>query len=186
MVRVANIPLLRKKLRKRARRRQKAWEKYRATGDRGYLKWFKAHRKAARKLRRLIDRAVRRQEFASTHFRYSEFNCHQGDPVPEYMYPHLADLCDWVLEPLRAKFGPCHITSGHRWSWYNAAINGASASYHVYESRKAEPAADLIFAKGTPAEWAAAARALGVGGVGQYDRSGFVHTDTGPRRDWWG
>lgn len=183
---MANIPLLRKKLRKRARRRQKAWEKYRATGDRGYLKWFKAHRKAARKLRRLIDRAVRRQEFASTHFRYSEFNCHQGDPVPEYMYPHLADLCDRVLEPLRAKFGPCHITSGHRWSWYNAAINGASASYHVYESRKAEPAADLIFAKGTPAEWAAAARALGVGGVGQYDRSGFVHTDTGPRRDWWG
>lgn len=183
---MARIPLLRKKLRKRARRRKRAWENYKATGKPGHLKWFKAHRKAARKLRRLIARAIRRQQFASRHFRYSEFNCHQGDPVPEYMYPHLDALCQNILEPMRDRFGACHVTSGHRWSWYNAAIGGASSSYHVYEDRKSQPASDVIFATGSPAEWAAYARSLGKGGVGQYDRSGFVHVDTGPRRDWWG
>ena len=181
---MTNIPGLRKKLRKRARRRARAYEKFKATGNPGYLKWFKAHRRATRKLRRLIARAIRKQSFASQHFRYSEFNCHAGGPVPEYMYPHLADLCERILEPMRRRFGACHVNSGHRWSWYNASIGGASASYHVYEDRKREPAADLTFAEGSPADWAAYARQIGVGGVGQY--SSFVHVDTGPRRDWWG
>ena len=39
-------------------------------------------------------------------------------------------------------------------------------------------------------EPAARLRALGIvtlfGGVGEYRRSGFVHVDNGPRRDWWG
>lgn len=181
---MARLPLLRKKKRKRIRRQKRAWTQYQATGQINRLKWFRAHRKAIRKLNRLIARAVRRQSFASKHFRYSEFNCHAGGPVPSYMYPHLADLCEQILEPMRARFGPCHINSGHRWSWYNASIGGASASYHVYEDRKSQPAADVTFAKGTPAEWAAYARSLGIGGVGQY--SSFCHVDTGPRRDWWG
>lgn len=181
---MASIEELRRKLRKRARRRARAFDRYKETGNPGHLKWFKAHRRAARKLRRLIARAVRRKSFASKHFRYSEFNCHEGDPVPEYMYPHLRDLCDTILEPMRDRFGPCHVNSGHRWSWYNASIGGASQSYHVYEDRKSQPASDLTFAKGSPSEWASFARSLGVGGVGQY--SSFVHVDTGPRRDWWG
>lgn len=181
---MANIAELRKKLRKRARQRARAFDQFKKTGKPGHLKWFKAHRSAARKLRRLIQQAIRQKDFASKHFRYSEFNCHEGDPVPEYMYTHLADLCDRILEPMRARFGACHVNSGHRWSWYNAKIGGASLSYHVYEDRKDEPAADLTFATGSPAEWAAYARSLGIGGVGQY--SSFVHVDTGPRRDWWG
>lgn len=181
---MADLFLLRKKLRKRSRRRAHQWDLYKSTGNAGHLKWFKAHRRAARKLRRLIAQAVRKQSFASQHFRYSEFNCHAGDPVPEYMYPHLADLCDRILEPMRDRFGACHVNSGHRWDWYNASIGGASASYHVYEDRKSQPASDLTFATGSPSEWAAYARSLGIGGVGQY--SSFVHVDTGPRRDWWG
>lgn len=139
----------------------------------------------ARKIRRRKKKKKRAKEYASKHFRYDEFNCKQGGPVPTYMYPHLRDLCERVLEPMRAEFGGCFITSGHRWSWYDAMIGGVGG-YHVYEKFKSQPAADCIFERGTPAEWAAFARKLGVGGVGQYDRSGFVHVDTGPRRTWWG
>ena len=182
---MANLTKLRRKKRKRVSARKRQYRKYKRTGKQGHLKAFRRHKRAVKKLRRLIDRALRRRDvFASKHFRYSEFNCHSGGPVPEYMYPHLRDLCDRVLEPMRKKFGPAHITSGHRWDWYNASIGGASASYHVYEDRKSQPAADVVFAKGTPAEWAAYARQLGVGGVGEY--SSFVHCDSGPRRDWWG
>lgn len=118
------------------------------------------------------------------HFSMVEFNCREGGPVPDYMEDSLRDLCKRVLEPMRAKFGACHINSGHRWEDYNRKIGGASLSYHVYENRKNQPAADCTYATGTPAQWAAYARELGVGGVGQY--SSFVHQDTGPRRDWWG
>jgi hypothetical protein len=135
--------------------------------------------------RKIREAREKKGEYASEHFRYDEFNCKQGGPVPEYMYPHLRDLCERILEPMRAEFGGCFVTSGHRWSWYDAAIGGVGG-YHVYEKYKSQPASDLIFDRGTPAQWAAFARDLGIGGVGQYDRSGFVHVDTGPRRDWWG
>ena len=52
----------------------------------------------------------------------------------------------------------------------------------------------MRFAKGTPAQWAAEAKRLrgskagGKGGVGRYDRSGFVHMSTtdGYKADWSG
>lgn len=139
-----------------------------------------------RKIRR---RKKRKGAYASKNVRYDEFNCKQGGPVPEYMYPHLRKLCEEFIEPMRAKFGPVFITSGHRWSWYDAAIGGVGG-YHVYEKYRHSPAADCIFERGTPAQWAAYARELadklGKGGIGQYDRSGFVHMDPGPRRNWWG
>lgn len=124
----------------------------------------------------------------SEHFVLSEFDCHAGDPCPDYMVGPLRDHADDFLEPMRDRFGPAHVNSGHRWDWYNRSIGGATLSYHVYENRKKEPATDLTFERGTPAEWAAYARqlanALGFGGVGQY--ATFVHVDSGPRRDWSG
>ena len=53
---------------------------------------------------------------------------------------------------------------------------------HIYETGFESVAADMRFAKGTPAQWAAEAKRLrakagGKGGVGRYDRSGFVHVD---------
>lgn len=147
-------------------------------------RWAGRYRRLRDRARRQASRVTDRAGWASKHFRYDEFNCHEGPPVPGYMYPHLRDLCARVLEPMRARFGACHVNSGHRWDFYNRKIGGASLSYHVYEDRQREPAADLTFASGAPSEWAAFARNLGVGGVGQY--STFVHVDTGPRRDWWG
>jgi uncharacterized protein YcbK (DUF882 family) len=121
-------------------------------------------------------------------FTRPEFDCREGPPVPDYMHDDLERLCQKFLEPMRSRFGAAHVNSGHRWRFYNVKIGGAVGSYHEYEIRQKYPAADLTFARGTPAEWAAYARELadrhGIGGVGQY--SSFVHVDTGPRRNWWG
>lgn len=123
---------------------------------------------------------------ASEHFRISEFDCHDGTRVPEVAYDALRDLCEDVLEPMRREFGACGVTSGYRHRAYNASIGGATLSQHIYDLTPQSVAADVTFAKGSPAEWAEFARGLNVGGVGQYNRSGFVHVDNGPRRDWWG
>lgn len=142
---------------------------------------------AEKRIKRLKER--RRRIEASrgdltTNFSMPEFDCREGDPVPDYMEGPLRGLCTQVLEKMRDRFGSAHINSGHRWRFYNQKIGGALNSYHEYEYRKSQPAADCTFASGTPSQWAAYARQLGVGGVGQY--STFVHVDTGPRRDWWG
>lgn len=143
-------------------------------------------RRLARRAKKAAQKKLARQRYwASENFRYDEFNCHEGGPVPGYMYDDLRELCQRILEPMRDKFGPAHVNSGHRWRFYNIKIGGALFSQHEYELRRDGPAADCTFAKGTPAEWAAYARQLaGIGGVGQY--SSFVHVDTGPRRDWSG
>lgn len=123
---------------------------------------------------------------ASEHFRIEEFNCKDGTPVPKAAHDGVRKLCEDVLEPMRREFGDCSITSGYRHRAYNASIGGASQSYHIYDLRPDEVASDVTFARGSVAEWAAFARELGVGGVGEYRRSGFVHVDHGPRRDWSG
>lgn len=154
-------------------------------------------RKERKRVKRIRARIEEREEaieenkgkLSDNFYRY-EFNCREGDPCPTYMDPHLKQLCNVFLEELRDQFGACHVNSGHRWEFYNIKIGGATGSYHEYEQRREDPAADCTFATGTPAQWAAAARnianRLGFGGVGQYNNSGFVHIDTGPRRDWWG
>lgn len=141
--------------------------------------------------RRRVERLQRRRKRIresrgdiSANFSAAEFDCREGGPVPTYMYDDLEDLCDRVLERMRQRFGSCHVNSGHRWEAYNRKIGGASQSYHVYEYRKSQPAADVTFARGTPSEWGAYARSLGVGGVGTY--STFCHVDLGPRRTWYG
>lgn len=121
---------------------------------------------------------------ASKHFLIREFDCRDGTPVPKAAHAGVRRLCEQVLEPMRQQFGACHVTSGYRHRAYNAAIGGATASYHIYDLHPDEPAADVTFQRGTPAQWAAYARRLGKGGVGQY--ATFVHVDLGPRRDWWG
>lgn len=147
---------------------------------------------------RLRDRvsasARRRRQRApgqvSPHFNVREFDCHDGRRVPVMAVPALKRLAVVFLEPLRTQFGPAHVMSGYRPADYNRRIGGARFSQHIYELTPDSVAADLVFAEGTPAQWANAARRIairkGLGGVGQYNRSGFLHVDNGPRRDWWG
>lgn len=140
------------------------------------------------RLRERRRQIAEREGRLSQHFFRAEFNCREGGPCPLYMDPHLKQLADLFLEDLREEFGACSVNSGHRWAFYNAKIGGASQSFHVYEDRREDPAADVVFDQGTPAQWAARAREIanrvGLGGVGSY--ATFVHIDTGPRRDWSG
>ena len=104
--------------------------------------------------------------------------------------PALIELCQDGLEPMRAKFGVCTVLSGYRPRAYNESIGGAKHSFHIYDERPQAPAADTMYATGSPKEWAKYARKLlgrKRGGVGRYDRSGFMHCDErGYRADWQG
>jgi uncharacterized protein YcbK (DUF882 family) len=126
----------------------------------------------------------------SPNFRATEFYTHDGSAPPILARPAMVKLCKDYLEPMRAKFGTCFVLSGYRHELYNQRIGGARFSQHVYEYNYESVAADLRFAKGTPAQWAAYARTLrskrgGKGGVGRYDRSGFVHVDNRSyKADW--
>lgn len=75
------------------------------------------------------------------------------------------------------------ITSGYRSKSYNRRVRGARNSQHMYCK-----AADIRVPGVSKSALARYARTLpGIGGVGTYCRSGFVHLDVGKRRDWhWG
>lgn len=127
------------------------------------------------------------------HFKASEFWCHDASPPPILARPGMIRLCQVFLEPMRAKFGTCLILSGYRHTLYNAMVRGARQSQHIYEEGFESVAADLRFQFGSPQEWAVFARGIratkngGRGGVGRYDRSGFVHVDNRPwTADWSG
>lgn len=139
------------------------------------------------------------------HFRITEFDCHDGSPVPSGARAALREWCVVWGEPLRERFGPVTVTSGYRTTAYNASVGGAGQSFHVYTLRygpTARPglgagvAADVVPARGTPRdwqEWADASMRRNVHGIRPgrcaavaYPRSGFIHLDTGPRRTWAG
>ena len=118
----------------------------------------------------------------SKNFKASEFACHDGSLCPTTSRPGMVKLCRVFLEPMRAKFGTAYVLSGYRHTLYNARIGGAKNSQHIYENGFEAVAADMRFAKGTPAQWTTEAKKLrakngGKGGIGRYDRSGFIHMD---------
>lgn len=112
----------------------------------------------------------------SPHFRLREFHETQtGAMPPTRVIPGLQALCAEVLEPLRARFGRCTVISGYRTRAHNVAVAGAPHSYHLYEEVR-RPAADVWFARGTPAEWGREAEhLLQHGGLGVY--AGHIHVD---------
>jgi len=183
----APLPTLRKKRSRRLSKSKRQYARYKATGKQGHLKAFRLHRRAVRKLTRLIKRAVFLQSRPSPNFAYSEFNTKDGTPVPKAAYKGLDHLCQNYLEPMRARFGAIYITSGYRHQAYNSAIGGASASVHIYDYSGRDGsavAADIVCQKGSPSDWAAYAAELGAGGVGAYPRSGFTHIDNRQRMGW--
>lgn len=132
----------------------------------------------------------------SPHFVIEEFDCRCGTKVPAAAIPALKELCRDMLEPLRAKYGACTVLSGFRTSAHNAAVGGAPRSQHKYHEHPASVAADVKFATGSVADWAKSARwrfdnkqcwtAKGRGGCGDYPAQGFVHVDSGDRRNFKG
>ena len=116
------------------------------------------------------------------HFNSREFDCKDGTPVRHRDYDGLQALCRQMLEPMRRKYGRVSVHSGYRTASHNAAVGGASASYHRYDIHDGrDQAADISCERGTPAQWAATANWLrnerrnGKGGLGIY--STFIHID---------
>lgn len=145
-----------------------------------------------------VLRAFRRHKLAqmypngkvSAHFRYQEFATKDGTPIPIKACPGLEKHCRRFLEPMRRRFGACHVLSGYRHERYNISIGGAVDSRHDWDKHPDATATDLTFANGTPAEWGAYAaeiRSGGGGGIGVYRKQGFVHIDSRRQRaDWVG
>lgn len=68
------------------------------------------------------------EEQISTHFRASEFQCHDGS-WPVLVHEELL----YMLEEVRNHFNvPVTINSGYRTVAYNAQVGGSKTSYHTY------------------------------------------------------
>lgn len=117
------------------------------------------------------------------HFTVAEFRSHDGEPVPPRSYRALHRLCEFYLEPLRGKFGPVHVTSGHRSVRHNAEVGGAPRSQHVYGMHGWGVAADVTCQLGTPRDWYAFLDQLHAGGLGLYPS--WVHVDNRTGRARW-
>lgn len=114
------------------------------------------------------------------------FNSREFKIVDDGQLRGARQLCRLFLDPLRAEFGRCTVISGRRTEAKNRAVGGAPASRHLYDQFPTQPAADVVFATGTPAAWHRKAKQLqqahGIGGVGRYDT--HLHVDIGPKRSW--
>lgn len=142
-----------------------------------------------RKIRERPDRGQ-----ITPHFNLNEFHTKdaRGSAVPVNAWPAVIRLCEEFLEPMRAKFGTCIVLSGYRHRLYNDQIGGVRNSQHIYDETPGSVAADTRYAQGSPQQWVAHAKRLRTqagskGGIGRYDRSGFVHIDNrGFSADWQG
>ena len=84
------------------------------------------------------------------------------------------------LQTLRNRLGkPLIVRSAYRSPSHNRAVGGAKASKHMDGT-----AFDIAMSNHDPAAFEATARAVGFLGFGFYPRSGFIHVDLGPARQW--
>lgn len=118
----------------------------------------------------------------STHFTLGEFVKGQSEAPRWAEVSKCIRFANDVLEPLRARYGPCTIVSGKRTPTRNREVGGAPRSWHVWEFHSGGVAVDVVFRRGTPPIWAEAANAGHAGGIGIY--RAHLHLDNGPRRYW--
>jgi len=84
------------------------------------------------------------------------------------------------LQTLRNRLGkPLILRSAYRSPEHNRTVDGAPRSKHMDGT-----AFDIAMANHDPATFAEAALAVGFLGFGTYPRSGFMHIDLGPARQW--
>jgi hypothetical protein len=84
------------------------------------------------------------------------------------------------LQALRDRLGkPLIVRSAYRSPEHNLAVGGATQSKHMEGT-----AFDIAMANHDPVVFEDAARAVGFLGFGFYPRSGFIHVDLGPARQW--
>ncbi len=84
------------------------------------------------------------------------------------------------LQALRDRLGkPLIVRSAFRSPEHNRAVGGAKRSKHLVGA-----AFDIAMENHDPVAFEAAAREIGFLGFGFYPRSGFMHVDLGPERQW--
>jgi hypothetical protein len=84
------------------------------------------------------------------------------------------------LQTLRDRLGkPLIVRSAYRSPEHNRAVGGATRSKHMEGA-----AFDIAMANHDPMAFEAMAREVGFLGFGFYPRSGFMHIDLGPARQW--
>jgi zinc D-Ala-D-Ala carboxypeptidase len=84
------------------------------------------------------------------------------------------------LQALRDRLGkPLIVRSAYRSPEHNRAVGGAPRSKHLDGA-----AFDIAMGNHDPVAFEAEARAVGFLGFGFYPRSGFMHIDLGPARQW--
>lgn len=84
------------------------------------------------------------------------------------------------LQALRDRLGkPLILTSAYRSPEHNKRVGGAKNSRHMQGD-----AFDVMMTNHDPFGFESAARAAGFKGFGFYQKSGFMHIDTGPERSW--
>lgn len=114
----------------------------------------------------------------SPNFKIKEFACKDGSD--EILID--SELVE-ILQKVRDRFGAAvTINSGYRTAAHNAAVGGASNSYHV-KGR----AADIAVSGAAPLAVAKYAEHIGVPGIGLYDYAsgGFAHLDTRNEKYFW-
>lgn len=116
----------------------------------------------------------------SANFSMSEFDCHDGTPVPERYKANVVRLVNEVLQPLRDGLGKkITIISGYRTPAHNRHIDGAKYSQHM-KAMGADIKIEGV--SRVKANWLIygfmIARGKG-GGVGWYKKSN-VHVDIRP------
>lgn len=115
----------------------------------------------------------------SENFKLHEFLAHDDPEQPSgTALRYLAQLCEDVLEPLRAHLkSPIIVTSGFRSPSHNAKIGGAKNSLHTTGM-----AADIAVGqldKQIPVA-AFLSKIPEVGGIGLYEAKGIIHVDIRP------
>lgn len=63
------------------------------------------------------------------HFTSEELSIPESD---QRVLDNAAELCKQLLEPIREKWGPLHITSGERCAAHNKDVGGVPTSFHLY------------------------------------------------------
>ena len=89
------------------------------------------------------------EHFSLTEFTHSQTADRKGidNTIPKRLYPRITELCQHILEPMRAHFGPLIVSSGYRCPPLNKAVGGSRYSQHM-----SGEAADIISPRVHPLE----------------------------------
>lgn len=115
--------------------------------------------------------------------RLNDFLRDSRDGSQVQMDPELFNVLWRVRHRLRSD-AAYQVLSAYRSPQTNAWLASYSRGVAPDSLHMRGQAMDVILPGRTAGQVRAAARELGLGGVGYYPRSGFVHLDTGPQRYW--